>query len=150
MQTVDILAEQFIGIGYALSAIEGMASGLPVMANLEHEAYTRVYRRYGFLDECPVLSTSPETLVDNLRALVTDPALRETLGRASRAFAEKYHSYEMARYLFGSIHDRIVHGKDVDLINLFHPLKSEYNRRTPLIAHPLNENRLPSDKPGGC
>lgn len=151
MQTVDILAEQFIGIGYAFSAIEGMASGLPVMANLEHEAYTRVYRRYGFLDECPILSTSPETLVDNLRALVRDPALRETLGRASRAFAEKYHSYETALYLFGSIHERIVHGRDVDLMNLFHPLKSEYNRRTPLIRHPLKENRLPAREPNaGC
>ncbi|HEY5723636.1 MAG TPA: hypothetical protein VIT45_15095 [Allosphingosinicella sp.] len=147
MQTVDILAEQFIGIGYAFSAIEGMASGLPVMANLEHEAYTRVYRRYGFLNECPVLSTSPETLADNLRALVRDPALRETLGRASRAFAEKYHSYETALYLFGSIHDKIVHGRDIDLINLFHPLKSEYNRRTPLIRHPLTDNRLSANEP---
>ncbi|HEY0027530.1 MAG TPA: hypothetical protein VGC35_06650, partial [Allosphingosinicella sp.] len=51
MQEVDILGEQFIFTGYALSGIEGMASGLPVMANLEHEAYTRVFRRYAFLDE---------------------------------------------------------------------------------------------------
>jgi len=144
MQQADILAEQFIGIGYAFSGIEGMASGLPVMANLEHEAYTRVYRRYGFLDECPVLSTSPESLIDNLRALVTDPALRETLGRAGRHFVEKYHSYPTAQYMFGAIYDRILHGKDVDLINLFHPLKSSYNRSSSRISHPLVENKLPS------
>jgi hypothetical protein len=144
MQQADILAEQCVGLGYAFNAIEGMACGLPVTANLDHEAYTRVYRRYGFLDECPVLSSRPETLTDNLRALITDPALRETLGRAGRAFAEKYHGYAMAQYLFGSIHDRIVDGKQVDLINLFHPLKSPYNKATPRIVHPLVENRLPA------
>lgn len=143
MASVDILAEQFIATGYALNGIEGLASGLPVMANLEHEAYTRVFRRYGFLNECPILSTSPETLVRNLRVLVENPQLRRTLGQAGRAFAEKYHSYAMAQYLFGSIQDKLLYGKDIDLINLFHPLKSEYNRRTPIIAHPLVDNRLP-------
>ena len=48
MQTADILAEQFIFTGYALSGLEGMASGLPVLANLDQEAYTRVFRRYAF------------------------------------------------------------------------------------------------------
>ena len=38
-----------------------MASGLPVLANLDHEAYTTVFRRYAFLNECPILSSSPET-----------------------------------------------------------------------------------------
>lgn len=144
MQQVDILAEQFIATGYALNAIEGMASGLPVMANLEHEAYTRVFRRYGFLDECPILSTTPETLADNLRVLVRAPALRRELGLAGRAFAEKYHSYAAARYLFGAIYERILDGREVDLLGLFHPLKSEYNRRTARVTHPLVENRLPA------
>ena len=66
MQECDILAEQFIATAYAFSGIEGMASGLPVMANLESEYYTRVYRRYSFLNECPILSTTPETLEQNL------------------------------------------------------------------------------------
>lgn len=144
-KSTDILAEQFIATGYAFSGIEGMASGLPVLANLDHEAYTRVFRRYGFLDECPILSTPPERLKENLRILVRNPKLREELGRASRAYAEKYHSYKTAQYLFGSIYARILDGKDVDLINLFHPLKSDYVRAAPRIGHPLVENRLPAD-----
>ena len=32
----DILAEQFIATAYAMSGIEGMASGLPVLANLNN------------------------------------------------------------------------------------------------------------------
>jgi glycosyltransferase involved in cell wall biosynthesis len=139
MGQVDILAEQFLATGYALSGIEGMASGLPVMANLEHAAYTQVFRRFGFLDECPILSTTPETLVDQLRLLVTRPDLRQALGEASRAFAVKYHGFQTAQYLFGSIYDRL-DGKDVDLINLFHPLKSDFNNRTPRIVHPLRNN----------
>lgn len=144
MATADILAEQFL-IGYALSGIEGMASGLAVMSNLESEFYTRIFRRFSFLDECPILSTSPETLTANLRALVTNPALRERLGRAGRAYVEKYHSYETAQYLFGAIYERLLHGRDVDLVNLFHPLRSEFNRRRPRVDHPLVDSRLPPD-----
>lgn len=143
MQEADILAEQCIATCYALSAIEGMASGLPVMSNLESENYTRVFRRYAFLNECPIVSTSPETLKRNLRTLITNPDLREQLGRAGRQYVEKYHSYETTQYLFGSIYEKILAGKDVDLMNLFHPLKSEYNRLRPFVEHPLVENRLP-------
>lgn len=149
MQEVDILAEQFI-IGYAMSAIEGMASGLPVLSNLGNETYTRVFRRYGFLNECPILSSTPENLKENLITLVTNPKLREELGRAGRKYVEKYHSYETAQYLFGSIYEKLIHGKEMDLMNLFHPLKSEYNRRKPIIQHPLTENRLPISEGDKC
>lgn len=145
MGEVDILAEQIIMTHYAINAMEGMASGLPVCSNMEHEFYTRVFRRYSFLDECPVLSTTPENLVDNLRLLVTQPRLRRVLGEAGRLYVEKYHSFEMSRYLFGAIYDRILDGKDVDLINLFHPLFSPFNRRLPRVEHPLVDSKLPAD-----
>lgn len=144
MQSVDILAEQFIATAYAMSGIEGMASGLPVLANLDHEAYTRLFRRFSFLDECPIVSTPPERLRDTLRILVRNPELRRTLGKASRAYAEKYHSFETAQFVFGSIYKRIVDGEDIDLIHLFHPLLSPYNRAKPRIDHPLSDNRLPA------
>lgn len=145
MREADIMTEQLIATGYGLSAIEGMVSGLPVLSNLEHEAYTRMLRRYAFLNECPILSTSPETVKRNLRVLITNPDLRRQLGRAGRQYVEKYHSYEMAQYLFGSVYEKIVEGKDVDLMNLFHPLKSDFNRRRPLVEHPLIENQLPPE-----
>lgn len=142
MQEADILAEQLVFTGYAMSALEGMASGMPVMSNLEHEAYTRVFRRYAYLNECPILSTTPENIKTNLRILVQNPKLREELGRAGRQFVEKYHSYQTAQYLFGSIYDKILFDKDVDLMNLFHPIKSSYNSSTPKIKHPLFENKI--------
>lgn len=42
---------------------------------------------------------------------------------------------------------RILYGNDVDLMNLFHPLKSEYVKRDP-IEHPLVE-KMPVDYYGG-
>lgn len=145
MQQADVLADQFLLPGYGLAAIEGMASGLPVLANLDSESYTRIFRRHSFLDECPILSTTPESLRTNLRALVCDPQLRRTLGEAGPAYADKYHSFEAAQYLFGAIYAKLLDGKDVDLFNLFHPLKSEYNRRKPRVRHPLVDSRLPLD-----
>lgn len=136
MQTGDILAEQFIHPAYSLSGIEGMATGLAVMANLDSEPYARFCRRFSYLGECPVLSTTPETLKENLRLLVTNPALRRELGIASRHYAEKYHSLDAAAHMFGAVHRKILHGEDVDLINLYHPLRSEYNRTKP-VRHPL-------------
>lgn len=142
-EQADILAEQFVGTAYALSAIEGLATGLTVLANLENEYYTRVARRYGYLNECPVVSTTPENLKQILRTLITNPMLRETLGRAGRRYAEKYHSAAFAQYLFPKIYEKIWYGRDVDLMNLFHPLMTDYRPASP-IEHPLTESRLPS------
>ncbi len=145
MQEVDILAEQFIGIGYALSGMEGMASGLPVLANLDNETYTTIFRRYSFLNECPILSTTPETLKENLRLLVTNPDLRKELGELGRKYAEKYHSYEMAQYLFTHIF-RKLDGEDRDLMNLFHPLKSEYVKKNYIQTPLLNNKYIPKEE----
>lgn len=144
-EEADILVEQLV-LGYALSAIEGMASGLPVLSNLSIEDYTRVFRRYSYLNECPILSTSIEEIKDNLRILVTNPQLREELGRAGRKYVEKYHSYQAAQYMFGKIYDKIWYEKEVDLMNMYHPLNPDaYNNQYPLIKHPLVENKLPSN-----
>lgn len=145
MRSVDILVEQIIWPGYALSGIEGMASGLTVLSNLTDESATRVLRRYAFLDECPIVATNPENIADNLRRLVRDPALRATLGRAGRAYAEKYHSAEAARFLFGSIYAKLLDGADVDLMNLYHPLRSAHCRAQPKVRHPLIDSALPPE-----
>lgn len=141
MQHADILAEQFIAPTYALSAVEGMASGLPVMANTGTEML-RVMRRFSWMEECPVLATSIEELVPHLRRLVTDPALRHALGRAGREYVLKYHDYGTARELFGAIHatlDGTWEGPR--LIDLYHPLLG-IRRQAPRVAHPLRGGRL--------
>jgi glycosyltransferase involved in cell wall biosynthesis len=130
MREVDILADQFILTGYGLAAVEGMASGLPVMCNLEDDYVMRLYRLYSFFGECPIVSASPEQIADQLRLLVTRPELRREVGEAGRRYVERFHSEATSQYLFGSIYRKLLDGEDVDLINLFHPLRSAYMTET--------------------
>jgi hypothetical protein len=149
MQEVDVLADQFICAGYGLAAIEAMASGLPVICNLDALADGgRLFRLSSFLEECPVVSATPETLTDTLRTLVRHPELRQSLGAAGRAYAEKYQSYEAAQHLFGAVYAKLLDGADVDLRATFDPQRSEFNRRRPVVVHPLVESRLPADYGG--
>jgi glycosyltransferase involved in cell wall biosynthesis len=142
MQDVDVHLDQLIGPGYGLGAIEGMASGLPVVTALEPAAYTEVFRRFSFLAECPLVAAGPETVLEAIRALVTRPELRAELGAAGRAYVEKYHSYAATQHLFGSIYDHVLKGAEVDIRTLFHPLKDPYNRRTATVVHGLVESRI--------
>jgi glycosyltransferase involved in cell wall biosynthesis len=141
-EDIDILAEALIYPAYALNALEGMACGLPVLSNLEDEDYTLMQRRWSFLDECPIVSTSPETILDNLRLLVTRPELREQLGTASRQYVEKYHSLDAAAELYGAAIEYVygnISGQN--FMNLYHPLLGKY-KDTPRILHPLVCNRV--------
>lgn len=140
----DIRIDGMIFVGYGLAAIEGMASGLPVIQNLENQQYTTVFSRYSFYNECPLVSAAPESLVDVLRTLIRDPALREAIGRQSRRFVEKYHGYETASYFFDRVLRKTVDGEDIDVRNTFHPLLSDYNSRLPPIRPTRVEPRPPN------
>jgi hypothetical protein len=142
--SADILVEQLI-FGYGLNAAEGMASAIPVVSNLSIDDYTRPYRRYSYLNECPIVTSTPENITDNLRILIKNPSLRKTLGLAGRKYAEKYHSENFARFLFTNIYRKIWDGKEAELTNIFHPLNlNSYNNLSPKIEHPLFENTIPS------
>jgi hypothetical protein len=144
-EETDIAVNEVIGTFYALFCIEAMAVGLPVITNLSVEEYTRVFRRFSYLNECPLVSGTAEDVKEVLRVLVRNPRLREELGRAGRKFTEKYHSEKTAQYVFEKIYDKIWYtGRNADLMNMFHPIRlSSYNNQSPLIQHPLTENKLP-------
>ena len=118
----DILVEQLIFTGHGLNGVEGMASGLPVVSNLEDARYTKVFKRWSYLDECPIVSSDPEKIADTLRELITQPEIRKSLGKLSRGYAEKYHSYKAGQFLFESVLEYLV-GERESLIDLYHPLK---------------------------
>lgn len=140
-EDTDILIEQLIVTGHGLNGLEGLASSLPVISNLEDENFTLPMRRWSYFNECPIVSASPETLVDVLRKLVTRPELRHTLGVAGRSYVEKYHGLDSAQYLFTKVID-CLYGRCDSLINLYHPLLGEYTNRSPKIQHPLVKNRI--------
>jgi glycosyltransferase involved in cell wall biosynthesis len=143
MRDVDLFADQFVLPGYGLAAIEAMAAGLPVLANLEDERTTGLFDEHSFLLECPIVSTRVEDLESTLRRLVRDPELRRELGVAGRAFAEKYHSYAAARHVFTSLYERLDTDTPSTLEGLLAP-SSEYASARPPVRHPLVRHRLPA------
>jgi glycosyltransferase involved in cell wall biosynthesis len=146
IEKADILIEQLIFNGYALSGIEGMASGLPVLSNLSNSTFLKVFRRYSYLNECPIIAANPDTIKSNLKVLIQNPEFRKTLGLAGRKYVEKYHSFKASQYMFRSIIDEIWYNKDMDLMNMYHPLNPDsYNNMYPKIEHPLVENKIPED-----
>ena len=140
-EKAHILIEQLIFTGHGLSGLEGMASGIPTVSNLEDETYTLPMRRWSYLDECPLVSATPENIVDVLRKLVTNPHLRDELGKAGRKYVEKYHGYDSAHHLFSNVIDYI-YGRKESIINLYHPILGEYPNRMPKIEHPLVKNQI--------
>lgn len=142
-EDADILAEQFILNGYGLNGIEGMCVGLPILCNLNSPFYNDVFRSYSYLNECPAVSTGPEEIKQNLRLLITNPELRERLGKAGRMYIEKYHSRATAVYMYDSIIRKIWFNEKIELIHLFHPLRDNpLNKIHPKIETGLQKNRL--------
>ena len=139
--STDILVEQLICTGHGMNAVEGFASGIPVVSNLDDDDCTTMFRRWSFLNECPIASASPESIVNVLRKLVTRPALRSQLGIAGRQYAEKYLGLDSAQYLFGEVIE-FLYGRRDSLINLYHPLLGDYPKRKPIVEHPLVNNRI--------
>jgi Glycosyl transferases group 1 len=97
----DIVADQFVLEGYGQFAVEGMAAGKPVLANMS--ALPALFDDAAQVRDCPVVDANPDNLRVKLRALISDPSLRRRLGVASRDFVLRYHSYDAVGRDWGSI-----------------------------------------------
>jgi glycosyltransferase involved in cell wall biosynthesis len=128
MARADLYVDQLL-FGYAMAALEAMALGKVVISGLEDTPDYTLFRRYSYLGECPIVSASPETIVQVLRELIATRERWPEIGATSRSYVERWHSYEAARELYGSIYRRIWAGEDVDLINLYHPLRRHSRER---------------------
>lgn len=83
----DVIVDQ-LNIGwYGGYAVEAMALGRPVLSYIRGEG--PVDNPMG--EELPVIRTNPETLADDLRAILGDRERRRELGAAGRAFVERHH-----------------------------------------------------------
>lgn len=116
----DILAEQFI-LGYALSALEGMSLAKPVLSNLSEPGYYEVFLEETRFSDCPIVSTTPGTLKENLRTLVQDPARRRQLGTSGRAYVEREHSFAAMSRLWTAIYARMWDPSSIDPATFVRP-----------------------------
>jgi glycosyltransferase involved in cell wall biosynthesis len=84
----DIGLDQLHLGSYGGVAVEMMTLGRPVLSRIRDE-WPFDSSFYG--PDLPIVRTTPETVRDDLRALVLDRERRHALGRAGREFAERNH-----------------------------------------------------------
>ena len=85
----DIVVDQLNAGWHGLFALESMALGKPVVAHLKPDVVERSAAGYGI--RLPIVPATAETLVEALRPLVEQPALRREIGAESRAYVEQVH-----------------------------------------------------------
>jgi glycosyltransferase involved in cell wall biosynthesis len=88
----DIVVDQVNAGWHGVFALESMALGKPVVAHLKPDVVERSAAGYGA--RIPIVPATAETLVDALRPLVEQPALRRRLGAAGRNYVERVHDID--------------------------------------------------------
>ena len=86
------MVDQLIEGWHGVFALESMALGKPVVTYLKRDVVERSAQGYGI--RLPIVPATKETLVDALRPLVEQPALRREIGTASRAYVERVHDID--------------------------------------------------------
>lgn len=120
----DILVDQLI-FGYALAAIEGLALGKIVISGLQDTPEYELFRHYSYLNECPIVPASITTIYEVLKNLIAQRDRWQIIGKKSREFVERRHSFKACTDMFEAIYEKIWYGKEIDLINFYHPLLSK-------------------------
>jgi len=88
----DIVVDQMHYLWHGVFAIESMAYGKPVVTSLDEAAVRQTEEAFGVA--VPIVSATPETLVERLRPLVASFAERRRLGEAGRAYVEQVHDID--------------------------------------------------------
>jgi hypothetical protein len=88
----DIVVDQLNAGWHGVFALEAMALGKPVVSHLKPDVVESSAEGYGV--RVPIVPATADTLVDALRPLVADAALRRTVGTASRAYVEQVHDID--------------------------------------------------------
>jgi hypothetical protein len=91
-----------------------------VLSNLSDPWYFDRFREQTGLDECPIVSTTPDTLKDTLRSLVNDERRRAELGAAGRRYVLKYHSYEAVADMWEFVYRTVWEGEPLEM-SAWHP-----------------------------
>jgi len=89
----DIVLDQLIIGWYAMTALQAMSYGKPVVCFLRKDL-EELYIHEGILeqDELPHINATYKTIKDKLRHILSNKELISSIGKKSRLFVEKHHS----------------------------------------------------------
>jgi len=89
-EQAHVVVDQLLIGAYAQFAIECMALGRPVVCHLN----PRFAVHHPAWAEAPIVSATPDTVLDELRTLVADRELRGELGRRGPEYVRRHHSLD--------------------------------------------------------
>ena len=95
----DIVVDQLNAGWHGVFALESMALGKPVVTFLKPDVVEKSEAGFGI--RIPIVPATKETLLDALRPLVEQPALRREVGARSREYVERVHD-------IGRVADRLL------------------------------------------
>lgn len=85
----DIIIDQILCGSHGLLCVESMALGKPVISYIRPDLIPT------FPADIPVVNANPATITEQLRILLENPVLRNSLGIQGHQYARKYHSRDV-------------------------------------------------------
>lgn len=102
MRSCDIYVDQLIIGMHGSAAVEAMAFGKPVIC------YINPTIGGEYPPDLPIVSANPDTIYVELKRLLVNGELRNTLGREGRKYVEKYHSDEKIAHELAAIYREVI------------------------------------------
>ena len=110
----DIIIDQLVIGRYGAQAREGMMLAKPTICHIDpHEP--QGISELTSLQECPLVEATELTIYPVLKRLLSSPEERERIGRASRAYAMKWHAADNAAERYERIYDRVMAGMPLNV-----------------------------------
>lgn len=100
LREADVVLEQFRLGSYGVAAVEAMAAGRIVIADIDDSVRDRVRERSG--GELPIISASVDELEGALRAIVADPTAARERAAQGPAFVRAVHDGRLAAAVLAS------------------------------------------------
>ena len=110
----DVIVDQLVIGRYGAQAREAMMLGKPTICHIDRREPPGV-PELACLAECPLVDATEETIYPVLRRLLSSPEERERIGRASRAYALKWHAADSLAERFERIYDRMMAGLPLNI-----------------------------------
>jgi len=104
LSKADIVVDQLILGAFGTISLEGMALGKPTLCYLTDNLLKN-------LSGIPLVNSNPDTIYTSLEALLSNPALRNEIGKKSRQYIEENYDAEKIAIKLKNIYEEILRGK---------------------------------------
>lgn len=86
LASCDVYVDELLCGAHGVTTVEAMAAGKPTLTYVRPDLVAR------YPADLPVINVNPDTIYNELRAIINDPARRLELSRRGRAYVERYHA----------------------------------------------------------